>query len=144
MSEVPVIINRLLIIKEQQERLEAEVAALWKAFFQIADREAGEGNAYRFLDPETGMAIARVIALSEIIDPEQLEAVLTHEQWLDVTRATRILDQARLEVEMDKGHIDKAIVEPCVSRKHTARKHGPRKATKDELEELTDQKGEAR
>ncbi len=139
MSEVPVIITRLLEIIEQQESLEGEAAALWKAFYQIADHEAGDDASYRFLDPETGMAIARVMALSETIDSAKLEQALTHKQWLAVTREIRSLDQARLEVELDKGHIAKDAVEPCITRKHTARRHGPRKATKDELEELADQ-----
>lgn len=139
MSEVPIIINRLLEIKEQQETLDSEASALWKSFYQIADREAGDGKGYRFIDPETGMAIGRIVALSETIDPVKLEEALTHGQWLNVTKETRSLDQARLEVEIDKGHISKDLIEPYISRKHTARKHGPRKATKDELEELADQ-----
>ena len=140
MSEVATIITRLMEIKEQQDVLENEASALWRAFYQIADRLAGEGKPYRYLEEEQGLVIGRIIAISETVDPAKLEKALTHQQWLSVTRETRSLDQARLEVELDKEHIAKDLVEPCIARKPTARKFGPRKASKDELADLAEQR----
>lgn len=140
MREVSVILARLLEIKERQGTLDSESKALWKAFYRIADREAGEEKSYHYLDEETGMTIGRVIALSEVIDPAKLEEALSHKQWLSVTKEIRQLDQARLEVEMDKESISKEDVEPCINRKKTARKNGPRKASKEDLEAIEERR----
>lgn len=143
MSEVSTIIDRLLQIKDQQDILSSEVSALWKAFYKIADREAGEGIAYRYLDEEKGLVIARIIRKSENIDPEKLkekvEELVGHQAWLDISIETRSLDPARLEVSMQKGTIQKEIVDGCMDRRSVASKFGPRKATKEELEELAEQ-----
>ena len=130
--------DRLLQIKEQQDRLAGEVNALWKAFYEIADREAGEKQAYRFLNEETRMVIGRITARSETINAMKLESVLTHEQWLGVTVSARTLKEELLEAEMTRGHISKDVVEPCIERSITVRKMGPKKATKEELVEITE------
>ena len=138
MSEVAGIMDRLLQIKEQQDRLAGEANALWKAFYEIADREAGEKQAFRYLNEKTGMVIGRVAATSESIDDEELKAVLSHDQWLAVTIETRMLKEELLEAEMTRGHISKDIVEPCILRATVVRKMGPKKATKEELAEITE------
>lgn len=142
MEEVGVILARLLEIKERQETLDSEAKALWKAFYLIADREAGKEESYRYIDEETRMVIGRTMAVSETIDPEKLEEALTHEQWLEVTKSIRSLDQARLEVALDKGHIAKDVVEPCVNHRKTARKMGPKKASKDDIAEIEERQME--
>lgn len=139
MNETSAIINRLLEIKEQQEQLEGESKALWKTFYSIADREAGDGEKYRYLDENTGMAIARLVAESGIVDSAKLENVLSHEQWLEVSVAVRSLDMAMLEAAIRKGHVPREKVQECAEKTRTVRRWGPRKATKEELEELAAQ-----
>ncbi len=141
MSEVSTIIGRLLEIKEQTEVLEVEVSALWRAFYQIADREAGEGKAYRYLDEEKGLVIGRIIRKSENINPTTLEEQLTHDQWLSVSDETRILNPAKLELGLDakgKSKIPEDAVEASMERKKTASKFGPRKASKEDLADLAE------
>ena len=142
MSEVSAIITRLVDLKEQQERLVAEATTLWAAFYQIADREAGKNKAYRYLDEETGLVLGRVMRQGDKLNPVDLEASLTSKQWLSVTQGLRVLDEARLEVVMQKDETIKAAVDAAMERKPIASKLGPRKASKDELEELERQRQE--
>lgn len=138
MSEVAGIMDRLLQIKEQQDRLGGESNALWKAFYEIADREAGEKQAFRYLNEETGMVIGRVAAKSEFIEPNKLKTALTHEQWLTVTVVNRSFQPELLEAEITRGHITKNVIESCIERSVTVRKMGPKKATKEELAEISE------
>lgn len=138
MSEVAGIMDRLLQIKEQQDRLGGEANALWKAFYEIADREAGEKQAFRYLNEETGMVIGRVAATSENIDERELEMALDSKQWLAITVSRRFLRPELLEAEMIKGRISKDAVEPCIERSVTVRKMGPKRATKEELAEIAE------
>lgn len=142
MSEVSAIIARLVELKQQQERLESEAKTLWRAFYSIADIVAGEGEAYRFLDEETELVIARIIRKSETLDEGKLEAALTHQQWLAVTEPARILDQAKLDVALRHDRVPQEAVEGAMERKSIASKFGPRKASKEELEELAERRAE--
>ncbi len=142
MSEVSAIITRLVDLKEQQERLLAEATTLWAAFYQIADREAGKNKAYRYLDEETGLVLGRVMRQGDTLDPARLEASLTPKQWLSVTQGKRVLDEARLEVAAQKDDTVKAAINAAMNRKAIPSKLGPRKASKEELEELEERRQE--
>ncbi|KKM98905.1 hypothetical protein LCGC14_1153150 [marine sediment metagenome] len=142
MSEVSAIITRLVDLKEQQDRLASEATTLWTAFYQIADREAGKNKAYRYLDEETGLVLGRVMRRGDTLDTAALEAGLTPKQWLSVTQGKRVLDEARLEVAMQKDDTVKAAVDTAMERKMIASKLGPGKATKEELEELEERRQE--
>ena len=140
MSEVSAIITRLVDLKEQQERLVNEATALWTAFYLIADREAGAGESYRYLDEETELVLGRVMRRGDTLDVAALERALTPKQWLSVTQGKRVLDDARLEVAMQKSDTVKDAVDAAMTRKRVASKFGPAKATKDELEELEERR----
>ena len=84
------------------------------------------------------MVIGRIAATSENIDAGKLQEVLTPKQWLLVTVQYRQLREDLLEAEMTRGHIAKDLIEPCIERSVTVRKMGPKKATKDELAEITE------
>ncbi len=136
MSEVSAIIKRLVELKEQQDRLVNEATALWAAFYLMADREVGKNKAYRYLDEETEFVLGRVMRRGDTLDSAALETSLTPKQWLSVTQGKRVLDDARLEVGMQKDKAIKAAVDAAMERKTIASKLGPRKANKEELAEL--------
>ncbi len=140
MSEVSAIITRLVDLKEQQERLVNEATALWTAFYLIADREAGVQKSYRYLDEETELVIGRVMRRGDTLDIAALQSALSHKQWLSVTQEKRVVDDARLEVAMQKSDTVKAVVDAAMTRKRVASKFGPSKATKEELEELEERR----
>src|SRR3990172_10753555 len=117
MEEVRAIIRRLLILTEETAEREREIKLLWETFYRIADREAGEGKPFRYLDEETGLAVARIVARHESINPELLEEKLTARQWLKVSRVARILDTTLLEAAMIRGQVPVATVEECTERK---------------------------
>ncbi len=140
MSEVSAIITRLVDLKEQQERLVNEATTLWTAFYLIADREAGKAKSYRYLDEESGLVLGRVMRRSDTLDAAALQRALNPKQWLSVTQGRRVLDDARLEVAMQKSGDIANAVEAAMTRKQIASKFGPAKATKEELEELEERR----
>ena len=138
-DELRVILRRLAELNSEKNTLEIEAEALWGAFFQIADQRVGEKKPFRFLDPESLMILARIIAVSENINTEKLEGLLTPEQWETVTEVTepqRYLEPVLLEAAMKTGQVPTAVVEECLEKKITVRRWGPRPATKEELAEL--------
>ena len=144
MEEVKAIIGRLLILSEEAANRECEVKLLWEAFYQIADREAGEANPFRYLDEETGMVLARSIAHHESINPERLQSLLSPSQWLKVSRAQRILEPSLLEAAMIRGQVSKEAVEECTERKRIPRRYGPCRASKEDLDQLAAEEARAR
>ena len=143
-SETEAIMKRLAELKEEENILAAEQKALWDAFWDIADQEAGEGKSYRFLNKETGQVIGRVLRQSQFLDDARLEGLLTPEQWEKVTILpvpVRLLDQTLLEAALKKGEIEPAVVEKCTTVKQVLARHGPRKASKEELAELEQEEG---
>src|SRR3990167_11113813 len=93
------ILERMLILKEEKKRIEDEEGVLWKELFAIADYEAGPQKPFRHLDPELGMVIGRIISTRQSIDPNRLEKLLTHSQWIAISIPARILEPARLRSE---------------------------------------------
>lgn len=135
-TEQRAILTELALLREQITRLEREEKALWQAFYSIADELAGKGKPYRFFDEASGKVIARIIAHSERIDDALLLRALSPEQWETVTDLVRTLNPVLLEEAMRAGTISREVVENAVERKDTARKHGPRDATAEDLEAL--------
>jgi hypothetical protein len=139
MSEVPAIMQRLEELKEEQNRIAEEQDALWRAFYAIADKEAGPGKPYRFLDTNNGKVIARSVRESQSLDQDRLRELLSDEEWEHITLEVRVLDQTLLEAALKKGEIPVSAVEKCTTVKMFPARLGPRKASKEELAELEEQ-----
>ena len=55
-----------------------------------------------------------------------------------------MLEPTLLEAAMLRGQVPAAAVEECTERKNIARRYGPRKASKEELEQLATEEAAAR
>lgn len=139
MSEVPAIMQRLEELKEEQNRIAEEQDTLWKAFYTIADQEAGPGKPYRYLDHDSGKVMARSVRESQSLNQEQLRELLSDEEWERITLEVRVLDQTLLEAALKHGEIPVSAVEKCTTTKTFPARLGPRKASKEELAELEEQ-----
>lgn len=135
-AEQRAILVALEDVKDRIARLEKEEKALWQAFYEIADGVVGAGKPYRYFDEELGKVIARIIAHSERIDDNLLRSLLNTEQWEAVSEPTRVLNTMLLELALRQDIISRDVVEQCVERKKTIRKHGPRVASKEDVEAL--------
>jgi len=138
-DEIRSIMRRLGELKEDEGVLAAGQKTLWSALWSIADKEAGAGKSYRYLNQETGQVIGRILRESHSLDEERLEGLLTPEQWEKVTILpvpVRMLDQTLLEAGLKTGAIESKLVEECTTVKSILARHGPRKASKEELAEL--------
>src|SRR3990167_5658048 len=97
MQEVHAIAARILEIREERDDLDTEEKGLWKRIFEIADDIAGDGQSWRFVDPELGKVIGREMhQQSPRIIVGMLQAALKKEEWLMVTRQERVLDNTKL------------------------------------------------
>jgi len=126
--EIGRIIARLGEIKAVKEALLQEESALWDSFHGIADAAAGKEQPYRFLDSESALVLARVLA--ERLDVAKLEERLSDAAWRAVTVPARRFERPLLDAAILKGKVPAGIVEDCTDR--SLRRYGPAAATKDE------------
>ncbi len=137
-SEKGKIIQRLLELKADKERLEAEETMLWKRVYDIADDTAGEGKPYRYIDRETLMAIGRTTAVSETLDSDGLLAYpgLSPAVRKVITRTVVVVDPVQLEATVRQGKLPADLVRQFTTRKETTRKflHAATKEEKAAIE----------
>lgn len=111
-KDLHAIVQRMLQLEEQELDISTEKDTLWNSFGAIADDAVGEGASYRYLDMELEQYIARIVAKPKPrIKLEELEAALTHEQWVAITDQTRVFNPDKLQAMIDKGEIDKELVQ---------------------------------
>ncbi len=120
--EMGALCKELLKLRKKREGIEGEETAAWRRVYELADDIAGEGEAYRFLVTEQEKVIGRSIAISHRLDPVQLQAALTPDEWKKVTVTQRVLDPAKLETLIVDKVIDADKVAECESETRTARK----------------------
>jgi len=138
-DEIRSIMLRLQELKEDESTIADEQKALWGALFAIADKEAGAGKSYRYLNEETGQIIGRILRESHSLDEERLEGCISPAEWEQITilpAPVRVLDQTLLEAALKAGAVSSKVVEECTTVKTVLARHGPRKASKEELAEL--------
>lgn len=135
-KEQAAILRKIMWLKERLAEVQAELDLNWDRFNEIAIDIAGEDETYKYVDSELKMVLSRQVARSDRLDEAKLFQDLPKEQWMEITKVERHIDNDLLERAVAQGRVETEVVAAARIVKFTPSRIGPKAASKDDLAAL--------